>query len=206
MRLFASVDLSDDARAAIVAEQAAIVSWLGDGARGLKVVRPEHMHLTLAFVADATDAVGAAIVERMRQDIAQAPFELAFGGVGAFPPRGAPRILWLGVMAGADAAITLHASVASRFEAAGARLDRRPLQPHLTLGRWRRSSRSFRPKATVGHHCVAAVEVAGVTLYESRLSSSGPTHVRLAYSRLRVPACPSSASSPPTPSDPSPSR
>ena len=127
MRIFAALDLTDAARAAIVAERAAIVSSLGDGARDLKVVRPEHLHLTLAFAGHATDAVGAAIVERMRLEIDQAPFELAFGGVGAFPPRGAPRILWLGVTEGADAVIALHALVAGRFETAGARLDRRPL-------------------------------------------------------------------------------
>ena len=190
MRLFAAIDLSDAARAAIAAEQAAIVSSLGDGARGLKVVRPEHMHLTLAFAGDATEAVGAAIVERMRADIAQAPFELTLGGVGTFPPRGAPRILWLGVIAGAGAAVMLHATVASRFEAAGAHLDRRPLQPHLTLARWRHSSGSFRLNATDGSHRVATVEVAGVTLYQSRLSSSGPTYVRLAHSRLTCPSSP----------------
>jgi len=190
MRIFAAIDLSDDARGAIAAEQAAIVSSLGDGARGLKVVRPEHMHLTLAFAGDAPDAVGAAIVESMRLDIAQAPFELAFGGVGTFPPRGAPRTLWLGVIGGADAIITLHASVASRFEAAGVPLDHRPLHPHLTLARWRHTSGSFRLKAADGNHHVATVEVAGVTLYQSRLSSSGPTYVRLAHSRLICPPSP----------------
>jgi len=186
MRLFAAIDLTDEARAAIAAEQESIVSSLGDGARALKVVCPEHMHLTLAFAGEATDAVGAAIVESMRQDIEQAPFELAFGGVGTFPPRGSPRVLWLGVIAGADAVIRLHASVASRFEAAGARQDRRPLQPHLTLARWRHPSGLFRLKVTDGAHRVAMVGVAGVTLYESRLSSSGATHVRLAHARLRI--------------------
>ncbi len=100
MRIFAAIDLSDDARAAIAAEQAAIVKALGDDARDVKVVRPEHMHLTLAFAGDATDAVGAAIVENMHLEIPHAPFELAFGGVGTFPPRGAPQVLWLGVIGG----------------------------------------------------------------------------------------------------------
>jgi 2'-5' RNA ligase len=184
MRIFAAIDLTDSARSAIAAEQEAIVRALGDDARDVKVVRPEHMHLTLAFAGDATDAVGAAIVESMRLEIGQAPFELAFGGVGTFPARGAPHVLWLGVIAGADAALALHATVAGRFEAAGAPQDRRPLKPHLTLARWRRRSESFRLKTTGGNHRVARVEVAGVTLYQSRLSSSGPTYVRLAHSRL----------------------
>ena len=203
MRIFAAIDLSDDARDAIAAEPAAIVSAMGDEAHDLKVVRPEHMHLTLAFAGDATDAIGAAIAERMSLEIAQAPFELAFGGVGTFPPRGAPRVLWLGVIGGADAVLALHATVAGRFEAAGAPQERRPNTPHLTLARWRRRSESFRLKTTGGNQRVARVEVAGVTVYQSRLSSSGPTYVRLAHSQL---TCPSSPSSPPTSSDPSRSR
>ena len=190
MRIFAAIDLTDDARAAIAAEQAAIVSSLGDDARGLGIVRPELMHLTLAFVGDAIDAVGAAIVESMHLDITQAPFELTFGGVGTFPPRGAPRTLWLGVIGGADAVIALQTSVASRFEAAGAQQDRRPFHPHLTLARWRHTSGSFRSKTADGNHRVATVEVAGVTLYQSRLSSSGPTHARLAHARLLCPSSP----------------
>jgi 2'-5' RNA ligase len=118
----------------------------------------------MAFAGEATDtAVGAAIVA-LRLEIAQAPFELAFGGVGTFPPRGAPRVLWLGVIGGADAVLALHAAVAGRFEAAGAPQERRPKTPHLTLARWRRRSESFRLKTTGGNHRVARVEVAGVTL------------------------------------------
>lgn len=208
MRLFAAIDLTDAARAAVTAEQTKIVAGLGDDVEAWKVVRPEHMHLTLAFVGDADEARGAAIVAAMTRDIALAPFELIFGGVGAFPAEGTPRILWLGVIQGAREAIELQKSVAGRFEAAGADLDRRPFHPHLTLARWRdspargarRRNRRHVPQSSRG---IATIEVAGVTLYQSRLSSSGPAYVRLAHAPLR---CPSSPSSPPTPSDPSPLR
>ena len=76
--------------------------------------------------------------------------------------------------AGAEAVITLHASMAGRFEAAGARQDRRTLQPHLTLARWRYPSGSVRLKATDGTRRVATVEVAGVTLYEVGYPPPGP--------------------------------
>ena len=42
------------------------------------------MHLTLAFAGDATDAIGAAIVESMSLEIAQAPFELGVRGRRTF--------------------------------------------------------------------------------------------------------------------------
>lgn len=208
MRLFAAVDLTDAARAAVSAERRKMIAVLGDHARALKVVRPEHMHLTLAFVGEAGEALGAAIAGAMAVDIPLAPFELAFGSVGTFPPEGRPRTLWLGVTDGAREAIELQKSVAERFEAAGADLDRRPFHPHLTLARWRAvpaAGATGRIRRLVARSStrVAAVHVAGVTLYESRVSSSGPAYLRLAYAPLR---CPSSPSSPPMPSGPSPSR
>jgi 2'-5' RNA ligase len=187
MRLFAAIDLTDEARRAIAAENAAIVASLGDRGHGLKLVRPEHMHLTLAFVGDATDTVGASIIAGMQRPIAQAPFAIVFGGLGTFPPKGAPRILWLGMIQGREAAAALQESVARRFRDAGAILDSRPFKPHLTLGRWRVPSRSWPPQELVCRERVAAVDVASVTLYQSRLSSSGPTYSRLATTDLTCP-------------------
>src|SRR6266700_3220933 len=85
MRLFAAVELSDDARAAIAAEQQRIASALGTAARSLRLVRAGHMHLTLAFIGEIAEARAAPIVEVMSPDIAQAPFQVVFGGVGTFP-------------------------------------------------------------------------------------------------------------------------
>jgi 2'-5' RNA ligase len=185
MRLFAAIDLTDSARAAIAAEQSAIVESLGDAVRGLKIVRPEHLHLTLAFVGDASDGVALAIIEHMRHAVEREPFTIAFGGVGTFPPRGAPRILWLGMIEGRDEAVALQSLTADRFRSAGAALDSRLFQPHLTLGRWRERARPLNLQRLNRPQRVAAVEVGEIALYQSRLSSSGPTYTRLAAARLR---------------------
>jgi 2'-5' RNA ligase len=62
MRLFAAIDLTDAARAAVAAEQTTTIAALGGHVAALKVVRPEHMHLTLAFAGEADQARGAATV------------------------------------------------------------------------------------------------------------------------------------------------
>ena len=102
MRLFAAVDLSDDARAAIAAEQQRIATDLGAAARSLRFVRAGQMHLTLAFIGEIAEDRAASIVDVMGNDVARAPFQLVLGGVGTFPPGGAPRVLWLGVVRGAE--------------------------------------------------------------------------------------------------------
>ena len=184
MRLFVAIDLRDEARAAIAAEQRRSVARL-DPRRRVTIVRAERMHLTLVFIGEVDEARGVAIAGQMARDIDQPPFDLVFGGIGVFPPRGAPRVLWLGVSSGAELAIDLQRRVSGRLEAAGVEPERRPFSPHLTLGRWRESRPSdARRVVEPANAAVATVRVREVTLYESRLSSKGPTHTSLARARL----------------------
>jgi 2'-5' RNA ligase len=187
MRLFAAVELSDDARAAIAAEQHRIAAACGAAARLLRFVRAGHMHLTLAFIGEIAEARAGPIIEVMSGDIAHEPFQLLFGGVGTFPPDGAPRVLWLGVMRGAPEIIELSALVARRLAAVGVALEPRAFRPHLTLARWRERSRAGRLRLGASADLVARVDVGAVTLYQSRLSPAGPSYTALARARLICP-------------------
>jgi RNA 2',3'-cyclic 3'-phosphodiesterase len=183
VRLFTAIELTGSARAAIVMEQKNAVEALGPNKGDLRLVRPEQMHLTLVFIGDVSDGRGAAIADLMTGDIPIRPFTLGLGGLGAFPARGAPRVLYVDVVTGMSAAIDLHGAVSARLARAGVRRDERPFHPHLTLGRWRESRPSDRPRASARTE-IAIVEVDRVTLFQSRLSSSGSAYTRLASSRL----------------------
>ena len=183
-RLFVAIDLPDEARAAIAAEQRRIVAKL-DPRRRVTIVRTEHIHLTLVFIGEVDEARRAAIGEQMARDIDQPAFDLVFGGIGIFPPRGAPRVLWLGVSSGAELAIDLQHRVSARLQAAGVEPERRPFSPHLTLARWRESRPSDAGRVVEpAGRAVATVRVTEVTLYQSQLSSAGPTHMSLTRARL----------------------
>ena len=181
MRLFTAVDLPEAARAAIVDEQRRIAGARAGGS--LKLVRPEHLHLTLVFIGEVADARGAEIARIMAEAIPMAPFDLVFRGVGAFPPRGAPRVLFLDTADGRESAIELYRHTADRLAATGVEVGRRPYHPHLTLGRWRESRPSDRPREGRGA-TIAAIEVQEVALFQSRLSSTGPAYTRLTAARL----------------------
>jgi 2'-5' RNA ligase len=187
MRLFAAVELSDEARAAIASEQQKLATALGAVARSLRFVRAGHMHLTLVFIGEIAEARGGPIVEVMSGDIAQAPFQVVFGGVGTFPRDGAPRVLWLGVVRGAPELVELAALVARRLAAVGVVVEPRAFRPHLTLARWRERSRAGRPPLLESTALVARVDVGAVTLYQSRLSPAGPSYTALARARLICP-------------------
>ena len=116
-----------------------------------------------------------------------APFELVFGGAGAFPPSGPQRVLGLGVTRGVDEARVLQRVVSDRLEGAGVQLEARPFSPHLAFGRWRDRGPRVRRTDLSTAASVARVPVDGVTLYESRLSPAGPEHRPLALARLEPP-------------------
>jgi 2'-5' RNA ligase len=183
MRLFVAIDLNDEARRSIAAEQKRIADALAaQRSSTLKWVRPDHMHLTLAFLGEVNEGHALPVIEAMGSEISDAkPFAIALGGLGVFPPHGAPRVLWLGLLEGAGAVVNVQRGVVDRLSALGITLDERVFHPHLTLARWRRSRPADRRLVAGADRgaAIARVEVLGVTLYQSRLSSSEPTYTAL---------------------------
>lgn len=108
-------------------------------------VRPEAMHLTLSFLGETGEGLLPALDAGLEPAAAALrPFELHLDGLGAFPPRGKARVLWVGFAAPA-ALLELQKAVAKAVEqAAGIAPERRPFHPHLTLARlkdpWGRGS------------------------------------------------------------------
>jgi 2'-5' RNA ligase len=198
MRLFVAVDLPDEARQAIGVRQKLWAGRLSKSKDGLKLIDPSRMHLTLLFIGEVPEAQAPAIVESMNAPAGMAPFDVTFGGVGVFPPRGAPRVLWIGITDGAARLERLQHEMAERVRSVDIAFDDRPFHPHLTLGRWRGADRR-RPSevrrstperlrrevaALDRSDRIASVTVTRATLYQSRLSSSAPAYTALAHATL----------------------
>ena len=156
------------------------------------------MHLTLVFLAAVPEQLIPALTMRAPRlypvrppqgRIAVPPRVLAstFGGVGVFPLRGAPRVLWLNAIEGAAQAARVQQALNVRIEDLGIPTERQRFRPHVTLGRWRhaRAADRARIEALTSPGPVARLEVSGIVLYESRLSSSGSTYLPL----MRAPLC-----------------
>jgi 2'-5' RNA ligase len=187
MRLFMAVELDEGTRAAVAAEQARLRRRVSDPA--VRWVRPELMHLTLVFIGHVDDTRAAAIEESMSAPIALCPFDLQLGGSGVFPERGAPRVLWLGVRAGAAQMVALQERVAARLEPLGVPCDARLFHPHLTLARWKeRGSRTSRDRLALPDAAVVAtLHVSRATLFASKLSAGGPSYTAMTGATLSCP-------------------
>jgi RNA 2',3'-cyclic 3'-phosphodiesterase len=186
MRMFVAVDLDDASRALVAEAQRRALSLVREKS-SLRLVDPQQVHVTLAFLGEVTSPLS----ERVRDAIGDpltgiAPFRLCIGGLGMFPPRGAPRVVWLGLLDGAREMISLQAAVARRLDALGVVLEDRAFHPHVTIARWRDSRPSDRSRLeqdAVGG-TAGEMTVDRVTLFESRLSSKGASHLPLAHAHL----------------------
>jgi len=145
------------------------------------------LHLTLVFLGEipAPRVVDIAAAVARPIDTVQ-PFRAVFGGVGVFPDRGAPRVLWLGLVAGVRETQALQQIVSDRLEPLGVAREPRPFHPHLTIGRWRDRHPDHRRRlaALTAPGGIASCDVAHLTLYESRLSSSGPVYTAVVHAAL----------------------
>ncbi|MFW6085868.1 MAG: RNA 2',3'-cyclic phosphodiesterase, partial [Myxococcota bacterium] len=105
-------------------------------------VRPENLHLTLAFLGGVEPSGVEAIAGALAPLSAHRSFAIELRGVGRFPPAGKPRVLWMGVGAGADRLEAIASEVADRLAPLGFSPDCRPFHPHFTLARVKRATRA----------------------------------------------------------------
>jgi 2'-5' RNA ligase len=106
------------------------------GARDVRWVRLDGLHLTLRFLGPTPEPRVAAAAEAVQAASVGSPaIRLELGGAGAFPPSGRPRTLWIGLTAGIDGVTQLAGRVGEALEGAGWPADPRPVRPHLTLAR-----------------------------------------------------------------------
>lgn len=141
-------------------------------------VRPQTMHLTLAFLGDIAEE-SLEKIGRSMLSIGDgfAPVEVGIGGLGAFPSLRRPRVIWLG-LEGADALRELQAAVAGMLHALQMGWDDKPFKPHLTLGRCRQPVPDIeRQLAPFLDRQCGRLSLTRLVLYESRLTAQGASHL-----------------------------
>jgi len=139
-RVFIAIDISSEARSKI----AGYIDRLRRFGRDLRVgwERPEKLHLTLKFLGDVDDHQLGDVEQAVKKVAAEfAGFRLGIYGNGRFPPKGDPRILWLGLTD--DGSVSKLAQALDREIAkAGFEPEKRKFHPHLTIARLREPHRS----------------------------------------------------------------
>jgi len=186
VRCFIAIDVAPEVLAGILRVQGALrataaradVRWAGR----------EQLHLTIKFlgavpderVPDVSTALGTVTA-------AAAPIELAAGGVGGFPSVKSPRVLWVGITAGAPVLAELARAVDGAMTRLGFAPEVRSFRGHLTLGRVRSprgGAALAKALGAAGAPVFGAWSVSEVVLYESRLRPTGAVYVPISHHAL----------------------
>ena len=132
LRLFVAVQLPDVVRAHLADAQRRLAAQQVN----FRWVRPEAMHVTLAFLGN-TPAEAVPRLERAMRDATRdaAPLRLEARGLDGFPDRRRPRVLWAGLAGDLAQLATLQRRLQERLVALGFTLEERAFRPHVTLGR-----------------------------------------------------------------------
>jgi 2'-5' RNA ligase len=180
VRTFVAIELDEACRAGLVRA----IDALKPRAGGVRWVKPEALHLTLKFIGELRETDVPAAIECMMPVAAQVgPFAMAVSGLAAFPPRGAPRVIHVGVQEPTGALESLQVAVEHALhDALGVRREGRRYQAHVTLGRVkdpRRCPRTDELAASLPKQDFGAVEVDSFVLMWSELRADGPVYTPL---------------------------
>lgn len=143
-----------------------------------------NLHFTLRFLGDIDQGLVEPVAEAMRSAARATPaLVVGVGGLGAFPDRDAPRVLYAEVTRGHDALARLAGRIETALAALGFAKAERPFVGHMTLGRVRSSRGSLGTITPPGTDCGVGT-IAAVTLYRSDLFSKGAEYIALARAPL----------------------
>ena len=170
-RLFVAIDLPESTKQFLVD--------LDPRVRGVRWTKATQMHLTLAFFGDVPEGVDLALREKLSA-IEFGAFFLPITGAGVFPPKGPPKIIWIGLGRGHPHLFQVHKRVQEAVLAAGIEPELRPWHPHITIAR----CRDVAPQAirkflqSIVDLDAGMIRVEAFYLYSSKLTPAGPIHTR----------------------------
>lgn len=173
-RLFIAVDLPDTIKKNLES--------MFFGIPGARWVALDQLHLTVRFIGD----VDGALFHDIKNALAEVnilSFNIQLKGVGHFPPRGAPRVIWTGLEKSAPLQL-LRKKIDGALLKIGVTPERRKFSPHITLARLKNTPVQKIANFLSGNGLFSQepFQVDDFKLYSSTLTSKGAIHkVEMVY-------------------------
>ena len=185
-RLFIAIELPSNVRRTLADHIQRLRKALPEASASW--AREENLHLTLRFLGD-TELIRVEALSQAIQRAANAaePFEINIESCGAFPPNGAPRVLWVGVQDPRGQLASLQRKLEDECANVGFAREQRPFRPHLTIARIRNPRGG--PRLGQAHKEAGfdpeTVVVSHLALIRSELLSNGSRHTVAARHSFR---------------------
>ncbi len=189
IRAFIALHISEQARQTLDRTIRELADTTG---RQVRWADPKGIHLTLKFLGNISSSRTGELLEAVEESCRDhSPFSLVLSGLGMFPNRERPRVLWAGVGGGLDALASLQDAVETAMTGAGFRREPRPFRAHLTIGRVRDGATPRQRRAigdAVSSTTLPPVEpwqIGTVHLVQSTLTPQGAIYADLGLVELR---------------------
>jgi RNA 2',3'-cyclic 3'-phosphodiesterase len=168
-RLFVALDLPEEIKRSL--------EPLGTGLGDVRWLEPGQQHLTLRFLGQLDNGWTREVADALAL-VPGIPFELRLKGIGHFPLRGEPRVLWVGVEKSLELQ-RLKRRIDRVLDQAGLSPDARKFAPHVTIARIRGPLSPTRLGTYLMRHSLYRSEAFAVSsfhLYSSWPRSDGAEH------------------------------
>jgi 2'-5' RNA ligase len=147
-------------------------------------VKPDNIHLTIVFLGDVREGDISAIGREIEQVcFGFHPFDFCLKGLGLFPDRRRPRILWAGYDGDVERITSLRDVLHERLMPFEIKEEKRDFKPHLTLGRFRNPVKADPQLDGIlsRHESLSSpcFQVSELILFKSELRPQGPEYTRL---------------------------
>lgn len=180
IRSFIAIDIPDDIKEKI----AGIQSELRESQADVRWVKPGSIHLTLKFLGNIEEAQAKEVEEQMRESAKGiSPFSINVTGIGVFPNRRNPRVIWIGLEEATGALSALQKRIEENLTILGFEKEGRNFSPHLTIGRVKSSKGKSRLieilEEKKEEHLHRNLSVHEFRLMKSELKPAGPVYTVL---------------------------
>lgn len=143
--------------------------------QGIKWVKPDNMHITLAFLGE-TPPDGIKQISDVMELASNKlnPFPINLKGTGFFPNLREPRVFWIGIEK-TPLLYSLKEEIDAGLDKLGLYFDKKPFSPHLTLGRFKSTPDKKQHMDSLPDF-EASFLVDRISLVKSRLLKDGPRY------------------------------
>ena len=190
MRLFIATSLTPD----ILQEIDSLLQELSNSVERkiVKWVKSSSIHITLKFLGD-TPSEKVPDIQKAMDEVTRkfSPFPVSIEGLGCYPNRNRPRVIWIGVVEETGTLLALHEQLERGIVALGFSKEKRAFHPHLTLGRVRRRTQNADIKSLSRYLndlpdlAIGSQDFDNISLIKSDLQPAGPVYTKLHSSLLR---------------------
>ena len=109
--------------------------------KNVRWVEVANIHLTMLFMGNIREEYISDIRESIENIcFGYSPFDIELKGMGVFPSARTPRVLWLGINGDIGRISFFREMLEKELQPFGINQDKRKFKPHLTLGRFKKSS------------------------------------------------------------------